>query len=114
MNMFRFIQSMNKNVCCQTQPCGLDNPSISRHLKWYDLAVIGFTEAAQGDRVDGTSTGDYAMTMAPYGPVIDGHVNDMNLLGWSTNEVKQGARSSLCAESQQACNFSGASSMDTR
>ena len=39
---------------------------FSRQLTWNDLAVIGYTDAAQGDRVDGCSTGGYVMTMAPY------------------------------------------------
>ena len=34
---------------------------FSQQLKWNDLAVTGYTDAAQGDRVDGSSTGGYVM-----------------------------------------------------
>ena len=36
---------------------------FSQKLKWHDLAVIGYTDAARGDRVDGRSTGGYVLTM---------------------------------------------------
>ena len=53
---------------------------VSRHLKSNDLAVIGCTDAAEGDRVDGSSTGGYVMTMAPYGPFNEGHMTDTSLV----------------------------------
>ena len=77
---------------------------VSRHLKSNDLAVIGCTDAAQGDRADGSSTGGYVMTMAPYRPFNEGHMTDTSLVGWSTNKPKRVARSSVSAEIQQACN----------
>ena len=77
---------------------------FSRRLKWNDLALSGYTDAAQGDRIDGSSTGGYVWTMAPYRQLIEGHVTDLSLIGWSTNKLKRVARSSLSAEIQRACN----------
>ena len=81
-------------------------PSIfsPQELKWNDLALIGYTDAAQGGRVDGSSTGGCALTMAPYKQFIEGHMTDMSLIGWSTNKLKRVARTSLSAEIQQARN----------
>ena len=77
---------------------------FSRHLKWNDLALTGCTDAAQGDRSDGGSTGGCMLTMAPYRQFIKGHMTDMTLIGWSTNNLTRVARSSLSAEIQHACN----------
>ena len=76
----------------------------SRRLEWPNLAFIGHTAATQGDRMDGSSTGVYVMTKAPYGPFIEGHVAHMSFVGWSSNILKRVARSSLSADTQQACN----------
>ena len=43
--------------------------SFSRHLKWNDLALIGYTDGAKGDRSDGGSTGGYVLTMDPNRPL---------------------------------------------
>ena len=43
-------------------------------------------------------------TMAPYRQLIEGHVTDLSLIGWSTNKLKRDARSSMSAEIQRACN----------
>ena len=43
------------------------------------LALIGHTDAASSDRVDGSSTGGYVLTMAPYKQFIVGHMTDMSL-----------------------------------
>ena len=45
------------------------------------------------------------LTMAPYRQFIESHMTDMTLIGWSTNNLKRAARSSLSAEIQQACNI---------
>ena len=66
--------------------------------------MIGCTDTAQGDRVDGGSTGGYVLSMAPYKQLIEGHMTDMSLIGSSTNRLKRVARSSRSAEVQQACN----------
>ena len=58
----------------------------SRHLKWNDLALIGCTNEAQGDRIDGGSTGGYVLTMAPYSWFIEGHMTDMTLLVVDTSQ----------------------------
>ena len=79
---------------------------FSQKLKWNDLALIGYTGAAEGDRVDGSSTGGYVLTMAPYKQFIEGHMIYVSLIGWSTNKLKRLARSSLSAGIQQACNTS--------
>ena len=42
----------------------------SRHLKWNDLALIGCTNEAQGDRIGGGSTGGYVLTRAPYRQLV--------------------------------------------
>ena len=77
----------------------------TRQLKWNDLAVVGYTDAAQGDRVDGSSTGCFVLTVAPYRQSIQNHMTDMSFMGWSTKKkLKRVARSSLSAEIQQACN----------
>ena len=45
------------------------------------------------------------LIMAPYKTIHRGsHMTDLSLLGWSTNNLKRVARSSLSAEIQQACN----------
>ena len=46
---------------------------FSRHPKWNDLALIGYTDAAKSDRSDGGSTGGYVLTMDPYRQFIEGH-----------------------------------------
>ena len=78
---------------------------FSLQLKWNDFPVIGHTDAAQGARVDGCSTGGYVLTMTPYRQSIEGHMTDMSLIGLSTNKLKRVARSSLIAEIQEACNI---------
>ena len=86
------------------------HPCFSRHLKRDDLAVVGYTDAAQRD-VDGSSTTGYVMTIAPYGPFIEGHMTDTTLIGWSTNKHVLLARSSLSAANAAQHR---ANAMDTR
>ena len=39
---------------------------FSRQLKWVDLAFIGYTDAAEGGSIDGSSTRGYVLRMAPH------------------------------------------------
>ena len=78
---------------------------FSRHLKWNDLALNGYTDAAQCDRLDGGSILGDVLTMAPYRQFIEGHMIDMTLIGWSKIKVKRVARprSSKLARLMMSC-----------
>ena len=78
--------------------------SFHPKLNWNDLALMGDTDVAQSDRVDGSSTGGYVLTLALYKQFFEGHMIDMSLSGWSTTKQERVPRSSLSAEIQQACN----------
>ena len=39
---------------------------FSRQLKWVDLAFIGYTDAAEGGSIDGSSTRGYVLRMVPH------------------------------------------------
>ena len=102
---FRLIKETNKLVSdVKSNDVALTIHPFSRHLKWNDLAVIGNTNKVQGDGVDYSFTGGFAITMALYGPFIEGHMIDTALIGWSTDTLKRVGRSSLSGDIQQACN----------
>ena len=48
---------------------------FSRQSQWNDFAVVGYTDAAQGDRADGRSIGGYVLTTAPDTQFIQGHIS---------------------------------------
>ena len=62
-----------------------------------------WTDAAQGDRPDGRSTGGYIGGFGRQKDIEAGEWFDLSLTTWSTSKLPRVARSSLAAEIQEAC-----------
>ena len=84
--------------------CSIKIHCLDRNLSWDEIAVIAYSDAAQGDRPDGGSTGGYLLCFGGYKSFLSGAWTDLSLIGWSTNRLKRVARSSLAAEIQQIVN----------
>ena len=72
-------------------------------VDWKKLSLVTWTDAAQGDRPDGRSTGGYISGFGVTNDVLAGGWADISLAAWSTSKLPRVARSSLAAEIQEAC-----------
>ena len=70
---------------------------------WNDLALVTWTDAAQGDRPDGSSTGGYISGFGRRDDILSGSWTSISLVSWGTSKLPRVARSSLAAEIQEAC-----------
>ena len=73
------------------------------YCHWTKLALVTWTDAAQGDRPDGKSTGGYISGFGIQQELELGDWTDISLTAWSTSKLPRVARSSLAAEIQEAC-----------
>ena len=71
--------------------------------KWTELALVTWTDAAQGDRPDGSSTGGYISGFGSQEDILSGSWTNISLVSWGTTKLPRVARSSLAAEIQEAC-----------
>ena len=76
---------------------------VHEQCKWTDLALVTWTDAAQGDRPDGGSTGGYITGFGRQDDIVNGSWTDISLVSWGTTKLPRVARSSLAAEIQEAC-----------
>jgi hypothetical protein len=73
------------------------------YCDWKQLASVTWTDAAQGDRPDGGSTGGFISGLAPKQEILNGLWTPVSLISWGTAKLPRVARSSLAAEIQEAC-----------
>ena len=73
------------------------------YVPWYDIGCVTWSDAAQGDRPDGKSTGGYVTCLGETSTALKGFWTDMSLVSWNTSKLPRVAKSSLAAEVQEAC-----------
>ena len=73
------------------------------YCDWKELAHVTWTDAAQGDRPDGKSTGGYIAGFGRKDEIETGDWCPISLSTWNTSKLPRVARSSLAAEIQEAC-----------
>ena len=73
------------------------------YCDWKELASVTWTDAAQGDRPDGGSTGGFISGLSRQDEILNGLWTPVSLISWGTSKLPRVARSSLAAEIQEAC-----------
>jgi len=74
----------------------------NNYCHWTDLISVTWTDAAQGDRPDGKSTGGYVSGFANKHHIDSNDWTPSTLIGWNTSKLPRVAQSCLSAETQQA------------
>jgi len=80
-----------------------DQPITIHHhdnVVWKEFGSGNWTDAAQGDRPDGGSTGVQVHGLANMFKIIAGEWTPVSLIGWNASKLPRVARSSLAAEIQ--------------
>ena len=76
---------------------------LSLPIDWKDLASVTWTDAAQGDRPDGGSTGGFISGLALKQEILAGIWTPISLISWGTAKLPRVPRSNLAAEIPEAC-----------